>query len=415
MKILVIAESLRINETSSGIVSSTFIELLSFSGFEVVILTPNNFEYPITWIDKNIEIIKFNFNFKPKWYENIPKLRGLFTYINGFNNKSLNSIKQWKDEILKLVNNYNFNCIYALGSGSEFFTHFALSELHLKIPFYLNIHDPYPMSLYPEPYRKKKNIIYSKQEIKFFLSLQKAQGISFPSKMLMDLMLEKYPKLKVKSYIIPHIGTKLNNLPENKIQDNLNLDNKKINFVHVGTLLGPRTPKFLIEAFIELLENKNHNLENVQITFIGKVAKELKELIQKNKIDQIKFFEDRVSYKRSLEIIKKSDAIFVIEAISDFSPFLPGKVADIVYYNKIIIALSPKESEIRNLLGKKYIYQTELDNKKEIKNILISLINDIEQKKENVNKIKEIAEYVSLKRNSEIIKSVLTNSNKCLS
>ena len=166
--ILVVVESMRINGTSSGIVSATFIQLLHQAGYSVKVITPNDFDYPVTWLPKDVICRKFDFPVSKKnFLESIPKLRALPAYLTGFSMSIRKLIEHYKKEIQLELDANNFDLIYALGTGSSFVPHFALAEMKLNIPYFLNIHDPFPMHIYPEPYRKKKNLINSKLEHKF--------------------------------------------------------------------------------------------------------------------------------------------------------------------------------------------------------------------------------------------------------
>jgi hypothetical protein len=110
-----------------------------------------------------------------------------------------------------------------------------------------------------------------------------------------------------------------------------------------------------------------------------------------------------LSYQRSLELIAQSDASFVIEAIASFSPFLPGKVADIAFAEKPIIDLSPKNSEVRRILGPSYPYQCELDDVIAIKNVLTRFYNDYNNNTIDMTTILEVKKYVSIAHNSKVV------------
>ena len=104
--------------------------------------------------------------------------------------------------------------------------------MNLSIPFYVNIHDPFPMHVYPEPYKKSKNWINALLEKKFAVVLEKAKGISFPSQLLMDDMAKTFPRIKEKGFIIPHIGATMNSLPSENGDDDVALNAFKINILH---------------------------------------------------------------------------------------------------------------------------------------------------------------------------------------
>lgn len=405
--ILVVCESLRINETSSGIVSSTFIELLHQCKYKITVITENSFDYPINWLPKDVIVKKFEIPKTEKSFiDKIPKLRAIPVYLKGFSKSFENKKKQYKIEIEKELLQSKYDFIYALGSGNTFAPHFALAEMKLSIPFYVNIHDPFPMHLYPVPYKKSKDWINSIVEKKIRIVLEKAKGISFPSQFLMEDMAKTFPIINKKGFVVPHIGTSLDNLPE-QVTDDIILDSSKINLLHAGTLLGPRNPKYLLQAVSEINSENSSFFNDVELIFIGKVDKKLQSIIDNSNLGNAKFITHRVSYKKSIDLINESNALFVIEAISNFSPFMPGKVADIAFAEKPIISLSPKKSEVRRLLGENYPYQSELDNVTQIKTILLKFYNDCLNSEIDKTLMLNLKDYVSISHNSEIIKKHL--------
>lgn len=405
--ILVVCESLRINGTSSGIVSSTFITLLNESGYSLKVISPDDFDYPITWLPNEVTVRKFKISLaKTTVFDTIPKVKALPSYLTGFSKGFRNTVNHYKKEIEVELSLHTYDAIYALGSGSAFAPHFALAEMKLDIPYYVNIHDPFPMHVYPEPYKKSKTWVNALLEKKFAFVLQAAKGISFPSQLLMEGMSETFPIIKEKGFVIPHIGAALTSLPSEHGDDALALNASKITILHAGTLLGPRNPAYLLKAIGELNVECPEIMEQVVFTFVGKVNKALTEVVNSSKISNVTFLTSRFSYQKSLELINQAQALFVIEAISTFSPFLPGKIADIAYAVKPIISLSPKNSEVRRLLGSNYPYQTELDNVKEMKQILLQFITDFKSDTVNDKAIVALKNYVSVAHNSEVLKQI---------
>jgi hypothetical protein len=406
--ILVVCESLRINGTSSGIVSSTFIKLLHESGYKVTVITENNFDYAVTWLPKDVDVRKFDVPAVQKTFlDKIPKVKAIPTYLTGFSKSFRNTVEQYKIQINKELVNQEFDFIYGLGSGSAFAPHFALAEMNLNIPYYLNIHDPFPMHLYPEPYKSAKTWINSILEKKFRIALEKSSGISFPSKLLMEQMAMTFTVINKKGFVIPHIGTSLANLPILNLESNITLDSSKINILHAGTLLGPRNPYFLLQAIAALNEENILFLEQVAFTFIGTVNKDLIDIIANSNLQNVRFTTIRTSYQNSLDIMMQADALLVIEAIADFSPFLPGKLADIAFAEKPVIDLSPKNSELRRLLGNDYPYQCELNDVNTIKKVLYQFYLDFKNNKIDNNIIVQLKSYVSIETNAKILSRFL--------
>ena len=93
--------------------------------------------------------------------------------------------------------------------------------------------------------------------------------------------------------------------------------------------------------------------------------------------------------------------------IYDFNGFMPGKLADIAFYGKPIITLTPTNSEVNRLLGNNYPYHANLDNKNEIVKAIKRFILDFQNQKVNIESIRELKEYVSVERNAQILKKYL--------
>ena len=402
--ILVITEALGVNGTSAGIVSSTFIQFLHESGYKVTVIARTNFEGEAKWLSDEIVVKKHDLEFvKKSFLDKIPKVKAIPIYLTGFTNSYRYNKELYKKIITNELATQKYDFIYALAAGDSFVPHFALAEMKLAIPFFVNIHDPYPKHVYPEPYKSPKNRINAILEKKFNKVLEKAKGISFPSQYLMEDMSKTFPVITSKGFVIPHIGTSLPHLTTDADDSLVNLDLSKINILHAGTLLGPRNPKFLLKAIAALNDEHPGFLEKVTFTFVGAVNKSLNEMIAKSTLQNVRFITTRLSYQKSLDLISESDASFVIEAVAKFSPFLPGKVADIVYAEKPIIDLSPKNSEVRRLLGASYPYQSELDDVEAIKHVLYSFYTDFIHNKIDKSIIMDLKKYVSIAHNSVVI------------
>jgi len=365
-KILILAESLRINETSSGIVSSNVINALK-NKLEVTVLYEKSFDYPVTWLVET-KLIPVDYpSYQKKWWELIPKVRGVYAYLKGYNPQFKMQVETWKKEINKVLSQESFDLIWVLGSGMSFVPHWAVSDIKLNIPVVYNFHDPYPRSWYPEPYRQKQTPVNYHQQKKTVQILKNAHKVTFPSILLKKHMAKYIPEINNKYVILPHIGSNLKNLPDKQEDSLIYLPDDKFNIMHAGTLLGPRKVAGLFEAFDRLSSEEQLFREKAELTILGKIARENK--VIKNIVENytnIKVYDLRVSYKRSLELIKKANLSLVIEAEAEFSPFMPGKLADILYNKKPVLALTPKKSEVRHILGQNYPYIAEVNNTEQI-------------------------------------------------
>ena len=279
-------------------------------------------------------------------------------------------------------------------------------EIKTSIPWLANFHDPFPMSLYPEPYKASTNRIYKRQEKSTRDIIDKATFVSFPSLLLKEWMQSFFPNIKEKSIILPHVGMKLNNLPDLLIDHEVQLEPNKFNILHAGTLLGPRNIKSLFTAFERFINYDDEIKKHAVLNVLGKIAKEQVEIIASNKENcNLNIITDRVSYKRSLKLTVDANVSLIIEADSDISPFMPGKLADLIFLEKPILALTPKNSETLRILGHNYPFTSRVNDEEQIFIKLLELWYLWKEQKLELPEKNRLKDYVSAKRfNNEVEK-----------
>jgi len=339
------------------------------------VLYPEKFNFSLSnpkplWLP---EVKTINFPLTPpsvgmKWLKKIPKLRAFPPHLTGFSPEFNRRVNDWKNAIGRELEKNSYDYVMALGTGMSFAPHFALAELNPDIPWIANIHDPYPAHYYPPPYQKKSTVVYRKQAKKFDDVLHKARWVSLPSLRLKEWLSQYYPILDKKAVILPHPlppDEMVELLPYNK---NLisPLKPDAFNLVHAGSLLGPRNPEALINAFSKFADADPERREKARLYIIGKVAKEHRHIEEKYRHPNIHIILERYPYRNTLEILKQASALLLLEAAAPVSPFLPGKFADYVYADKPVLALTPPTSETARLLGEDYPYRTETDNEQGI-------------------------------------------------
>jgi len=184
--------------------------------------------------------------------------------------------------------------------------------------------------------------------------------------------------LETKSFVLPHAGMTLDNLPSLKDDQEISIDTSKFNLLHAGSLLGPRHPRYLIEAYIRFLEDDEERKKMSVLNIVGKVARELQDFEKEytQYTENINILTKRVSYKHSHVLLSQADVLILLEAKSEDSPFMPGKLSDYIMANKPILALSPQKSETRRILGQDYPYLTESDDVTQIYKLIVKLWNE---------------------------------------
>lgn len=374
MKILIISESINVEDSSGSKVNVALIQNLKKAGYIVRVL---HFSHKIIYLNGIecilINEIKLSVNFlfsrlirifqkysKIIINDRVESIFGFsFTHSND-TNSIVNGIK----------NNIDFNpdLVITLSKGASFRPHRAmlkLPQLHHKWLAY--IHDPYPFHFYPRPYNWVERSYKHKE--KFVLDItEKSKFLAFPSLLLKDWMQSYFPEVENKSVVIPH---QINDAIEIvTIPDFFKIN--KFSLLHAGNLLPQRNPEFLLKGYMNFLMNNPEAIENSILYLIGNNDHHQKLLSDYANHDNFvikKYLEYKIV--QTLEINASSNII--LEAISEISPFLPGKFPNCVKANKPIIILSPYHSEVKRLLGKDYPYWSKVNDVVSIEAIIKKL------------------------------------------
>ncbi len=285
-----------------------------------------------------------------------------FTYFN-----DVNSIKS----ALININFSEIDHVLTLSKAASYRPHYAINkmpELHGKWLAY--IHDPYPFSCYPQPYRFKEPG-YKIKEAFFKEVTANAEYTVFPSLLLKEWMGQFFDTCNRNGVIIPHQQFELNT---EKIKLPDFLDTNKFNLLHAGGLLNARNPEGLLKGLSLFFQKYPQHRGDVQLILIGNTTrfsnmlkascKETPELIVVDKM---------VSFNYVYTIQMKVSVNIILETKSEISPFLPGKFPHCVTANKKIMSLSSSKSEVRRLLGNDYPYVAEIDDENKIANIIEDL------------------------------------------
>jgi len=364
-KILVVVESIDVEDSSGSKANVALIHNLHKAGFEVLVYhyTRKEIQLPGLFcvsIKENRRSALFFLSRMERYIRAYLKLSlskplenifGFsFTLFNDRNSiiTSLKQIKGFKPDL-----------VITLSKGGSFRPHHALlkmPELHKKWIAYM--HDPYPMHFYPKPFTWTEAGARQKEDFIKEVGL-KAQITAFPSKLLMEWMGNHFAPYQAKGVVIPHQLEPFEN--ENPSELPKYFDPKNFNLVHAGNLLWRRNPKGLIAGFQKFL-NTNPSAQNARLIFLGGKNHYSSELSEYEKyIPQFKVSPANLPFKMVQNIQKKSSVNIILETKSTISPFLPGKFPHCVKADKPILLLGPAQSESRRLLGDDYQYWAEID------------------------------------------------------
>ncbi|MCY2687860.1 UDP-glycosyltransferase [Salinimicrobium sp. TH3] len=376
-KVLVVAESIDVEDSSGSKANVALILSLREAGFDVLV-------YHYTRKAINLEGVncvaikekKFNLLFllsraqrkiqhglKINLAKRLEPLLGFsFTFFN-----DTASIA----EALKQIKDYSPDIVLTLSKGASYRPHYALlklPELHDRWLAYF--HDPYPFHYYPDPYQWSEPGYHKK--IEFFKEVsEKCLKAAFPSLLLKEWMEKFYPALKNKGIIIPHqldqAGRKGVRIPEF-------FHAEKFTLLHAGNLLKQRPPFTLIRGYKKFLDQTPEARKKSQLFLIGNASYHIDELKKYNKnIDQLYISKGYINYDVVLEMQKLASVNIILESEASQSPFLPGKFPHCIRANRIILHLAPEKSEVRRLLGRDYEFWSEINDVDKIAGLITLL------------------------------------------
>lgn len=416
-KILVVVDSINIEDSSGSKANVALINNLQQAGFEVLV-------YHYTRIDIRLEGIKtFNIpEIKSSILYFLSRLQrvisrnlnvNLATFFEkgfGFSFTFFNDAKSIARALKKCT--FQPDLVLTLSKGASFRPHYAvlkLPELHNKWMAY--VHDPYPFHFYPRPYTWVEPG-YKFKENFFFEVSKKAKYSAFPSKLLLEWMGSYFPEFIKSGVLIPHQNSK--NISQNSDQNN-NLpsyfDNSKFNLLHAGNLMGGRSPKGLIDGFLLFLNKNPDASKESKLILLGN-ASNYAEMIQGYVVDnqEIYFYNGNVAFDTVYSLQKNVTVNIILESKSEISPFLPGKFPHCVEANKAILSLAPYYSEIRRLLGNDYPYWAEVDQIDKIAGIITEMYQLWKQSPENLLLNREdLVDYLSKDYLKKIINGLQKN------
>ena len=373
-KILVVAESINVEDSSGSKANVALILNLRDLGFDVVV-----YHYTRKRIElEGIECVEIKERKKNLLYFLSRGQRKIQHGLNvnlakflepefGFSFTFLNDSKSIEKALKKLQ--FNPDLILTLSKGASFRPHHALlglPSLHSKWMAY--IHDPYPFHYYPDPYDWSEPGY--RHKIKFFEAVaEKCRWAAFPSLLLQKWMVKHYPGFSEKGLVIPHQVREESDSTEIDLPEFF--DEKKFNLLHAGNLMKQRPPFDLIRGFQKFLKENPEAKPKSNLILVGSAhyhEEHLKKL--EGEIDQFCFVKDNIAFAKVLKMQKKAAVNVILESKAEESPFLPGKFPHCIAAGKPVLLLGPPKSESRRLLGEDYKYWAPADDVDKISQLI---------------------------------------------
>jgi hypothetical protein len=311
------------------------IDVISQSDFGQYYPTSTNGVWePLTRIVHNIDGIK-----KGGFFEHLYHWRGL---------KSLNNLQSisWAGKALftglRLVSKKKYD--FMLSRATPQYGH--LPALILSrwsgLPWIANWSDPIPPEKGPSPYGEGPDAPIPHYLRSYCSSVARnAIWHTFPCERLRKYFCSYLPECIEKSSVIPHIAlTRFRSESVGVKKDFL--------FCHIGSLTF-RDPNVFLEGVNRFLQNGKIG-DRFHIRFIGRPLEDLRKTTRILGLDEIVSMEQVKSYEEGQGILAQSTVVVVLEAPCKEGVFFPSKFVDFVQTGKPILAVSPVNGTITDIL-----------------------------------------------------------------
>ncbi|MBK9223714.1 MAG: UDP-glycosyltransferase [Flavobacterium sp.] len=375
MKIVVVVDSINVDDSSGSKANVALINNLASAGFEVYVYhyTLKNIQLDGVSCISIPEIKSSLFYFLSRlqrilWRNFNINIASFLEGIFGFSFTFFNDVNSIKQALLKM--DFKPDLVLTLSKGASFRPHYSvlkLPQFHDKWMAY--VHDPYPFHCYPRPFDWVESS-YRQKEIFFKEVSEMAKYSSFPSLLLKEWMGSYFPNFLKTGVVVPHQNFDYN---IKNCSPPSYFDESKFNLLHAGNLLQQRSPEGLINGFKLFLEQNPQARNDAKLFFIGRAHEQHLKVFEELNIPEIYFCNEGVSFEVVYNMQKKASVNIILEAKAATSPFLPGKFPHCVEANKVILSLAPYQSETRRLLGNNYPYWAEADDVQKIAGIIEKL------------------------------------------
>jgi glycosyltransferase involved in cell wall biosynthesis len=215
----------------------------------------------------------------------------------------------------------------------------------LKIPWIADWSDPYPGERYPPPYGGGPTARISPTHQRLLEDVaHHADWITFPSERLREYMLSYLPaEVEHKSSVIPH-GPAL-------LMPGLSPpQGETFVITHAGSLHPTRSPIPFLTALAAWVANLGPS-PRVRFDIVGHAHPMVAETVHDLGLDGIVRFVGTLPYGECLHRMAASHVLVLIEAPVREGIFLPSKFVDYVQIGRPILAVSPREGTIADIMN----------------------------------------------------------------
>lgn len=379
IKFLVIEQDLRVSGTSQGIISRSFLGKLRISYpdsvIDVLYLKQSYSEDQLELLPVNsisIHVLNLKIPFFTKWFN---KLYWRLFNIS-LNEQYIHNV--YASKIAK-IDYANYDYIFIRSSGINHEMLLAATDLPIIKRSILVFHDPYPVFWYSGANIDLKKIELGRFQKMFKAVSQAKTCISSASYMSRDL--EFLYGTRKHFFTLPHQYSE--NLFKVSKSDLAFKKSKNVTISYHGAIQFGRNIEIVLDAYSSLLETSKE-IKN-QTEFILRLkSTEYKRLLNKYEYhQQIIILESSDFATSCYEQQHESDILIILENGPIYCNILVGKAPVLAHFNKPVLSISPKISELRNIITSDF-YIADMTDFEDVKTKLEHLILNRINLKEDV-------------------------------
>jgi len=389
VRVLVTTRLLALGSTSEGTCTVKFCNLLAERGHDVICLNGDDSVRPgpLAWLPECTILTLPGLANAPR---SAPrggpvgqKLDAARSYATGFPAAERMARHRWRQGLTRAIADHRPDVVFVRAAGQDFSPHLAMTDVAERdggaAPAWVaHYHDPWPLSLYPDPYTRRQGSIPWFQERANRRILRSAGAVTFPSARLRDWQCSRSGvALGDRAVVVAHQGV------TPTVPRELARRDGPLTLVHAGYLNRQRDPQPLLDALARRLQRSSppDGAPDIALRLLGSLDDKLTGT--KRWAESVTYLQSRgalevdgqrVSYAESITAMRQADVGVVLAVGRPESPFFPAKLADLVSLGGPLLVLAPPASTPADIIGLDHPGFVDIDQPDQIDRTLDTLI-----------------------------------------
>jgi hypothetical protein len=217
-----------------------------------------------------------------------------------------------------------------------------LVSFFIKLPWIANWSDPMPSIKAPAPYGNGPGAKISFLMDKYCNTvIKRASWHTFPCKRLREYFRLCFDGFEMKSSVVPHVALRKFSSTVVPMADSFTL-------FHMGHMTG-RDPGVFLGGIRRFLDRRK--AVGMRISFLGEPSENVRRCAEALNLTEFISYTDFLTYTEAQTMAARAAILVVIEASCEEGIFLPSKFIDFVQTGRPILAVSPREGTLNDILS----------------------------------------------------------------